>query len=246
LCFLSLLALLQLPQLLQCVLQPLVLFLPRSGLRLSGFRTRFFVPRIAHLRHPLPRPLQVFSNGRFLLIASGACQRLDLRPVLHHLLQRNQPFLAEGCQHLREQLIQLLLLLPSEIRQRVIVHFLQPRQPLERRIKLAPPRHFPRRSDPLAVGAHPQANQQLWIERWPPAFFRAALDVIVKSLQVQSPDQRPNRPRPMILSDQPLHIHGPPTHLLPVDRTDQRLLARYIFLAHPPSIPSSILFSRGN
>jgi hypothetical protein len=126
------------------------------------------------------------------------------------------------------------------------VNFLQPRQPLERRIVLASPRHFPSRSNPLAVGVHPQPDQQLWIERWPPAFFHAALDAIVKSLQVQSSDQRPNRPRPMVLSDQPFHIHRPPTHLLPLDLTDQRLLARRIFLAHAPSIPNFILFSRGD
>jgi hypothetical protein len=84
----------------------------------------------------------------------------------------------------------------------------------------------------------------LGIEGWPPALFRAALDILVKLLQVQSPDQRPNRPRPMILSNQPLHVYRSPTHLLPVDRTDQRLLARRIFLAHAPSIPNFFLFSR--
>jgi amino acid transporter len=48
--------------------------------------------------------------------------------------------------------------------------------------------------------------------------------------------------RAMALSDQPLHVHGTPVHLLPVDRTDQRLLARGIFFAFAPSIPNFILF----
>ncbi len=137
----------QLSQFFQRALQPLLPLAPRADLGLLGFRAGRFVPRIAHLRHALPRPLQVRLDRRFALKTSGAGQRLDLGAVLHHLFQRNQPFFAERRQNLGEQFIQLSLLLHPEIGQRVVVHFLQPRQPLERRIVLAAPRHFPRRTN---------------------------------------------------------------------------------------------------
>ena len=73
---------------------------------------------------------------------------------LHHLLQGDQTFFAERCQNLREQFVQLFLLLHAEIRQRVVVHFVQSREPLDRRIALAASRYFPRRCNPLAVGLH--------------------------------------------------------------------------------------------
>src|SRR6266403_563350 len=76
--------------------------------------------------------------------APRTCRRPDLRAVLHDLVQRHQPLFAERCQYLREQFIQLFLLRHTEIRHRVVVHFLQARQPLERWIKLTPPRHLTR------------------------------------------------------------------------------------------------------
>jgi hypothetical protein len=59
-----------------------------------------------------------------LLQMFGARLRPDLRAILHHLLQGDQPFLAQRHQHLREQFIEFLLLLDTEIRMRVEVHFL--------------------------------------------------------------------------------------------------------------------------
>src|SRR5260370_10141786 len=47
----------------------------------------------------------------------------------------------------------------------------------------------------------------------------------------------------MVLANQPLHIHGAPTHLLPVYVADQRLVAR-IFLAHAASLRYMIFFAR--
>jgi hypothetical protein len=47
----------------------------------------------------------------------------------------------------------------------------------------------------------------------------------------------------MVFVDQSLHIHGSPTHLLPVDRSNQCLLA-HIFSAHAPSIRGFPNFSR--
>jgi hypothetical protein len=136
------------------------------------------------------------------------------------------------------------LLLHAEIRQRVVVHFVQSRQPLEGRIKLAASRHFACRPYPLGVGIHPQANQQLRIERRPSAFFRTALDGLIKGTQVQPPHQCPNGSRQMVLLDEPFHIHRSPAHLLSVHWTDQRLLTYHVFFAHAPSIPIFTLFSR--
>src|SRR5437879_12961581 len=47
----------------------------------------------------------------------------------------------------------------------------------------------------------------------------------------------------MVFSNQPFHIHGAPTHLLPVYVPDQRLVAR-IFLAHAASLRYMIFFAR--
>src|SRR5713101_3835681 len=143
---------------------------------------------------------------------------------------------------LREQFIQFLLLFHAKIRQRVIVHLVQPGQPLEGGIMFAAPRYFPRRPNPLSVGVYPQTDQQLRIEGWPAAFFRAALDAFVESTQVQTADQRPDRPRWMVFADQSFHVHRPPTHLLTVHVADQWLVAR-IFLAHAASLRYATLFA---
>src|SRR2546429_661887 len=47
----------------------------------------------------------------------------------------------------------------------------------------------------------------------------------------------------MVFSNQPFHIHGAPTHLLPVYVADQRLVAR-IFLAHAASLRYMVFFAR--
>jgi hypothetical protein len=114
----------------------------------------------------------MLAHRLLLLITPDAGLGLDLGAVLHHLLPSNQAFRAERRQHLVEPFIQLLLLGHRKIRPRVLVHFVQPRQPLESRIQLAASRHFPRRSHPLAVGVHPPAEQRLRSERRSPAFFR--------------------------------------------------------------------------
>src|SRR5260370_14057768 len=50
----------------------------------------------------------------------------------------------------------------------------------------------------------------------------------------------------MILLNQPLDVHRAPTHLLPVDISNQPLLGVRIFLAHVPNIAAFKLFSSGN
>src|SRR5260370_34397343 len=115
---------------------------------------------------------------------------------------------------------------------------------MESRIKLAPPRYFPLRANSLAVGVHPQTNQQLRINRWSPAFFRATLDTLVEMTQIHTPDKRPDRPRWMVFTDQPLHINGPPAHLLAVHVADQRLLAGDIFFTHAASLRQPSYFAR--
>ena len=87
---------------------------------------------------------QVLANGSFLLKTSATGLRPDLRSVLRYLLQRDQPFFVQRGQHLGEQFIQLLLLFHAEIRQCVVVHFQQSREPLEGWIIFATARHFAR------------------------------------------------------------------------------------------------------
>jgi hypothetical protein len=121
---------------------------------------------------------------------------------------------------LREQLIQLLAMLHPETGQGVVVHYFASRQPLQRWFPLAPPRHFPCRTDPLAVGVNPQADQQPRIKRRPPTFFGAARNPLVEAGQIQAPDQFPDRSRRMVFPDQSLHIHRSPHHLLAIHPAD--------------------------
>ena len=95
-----------------------------------------------------------------------------------------------------------------------------------------------------APGIHPQTDQQLRIERWPPTFFRAALDALVELAQIHTSNQCPDRPRRMVLANQTLHIHRAPAHLLSVYVADQRLLADGIFLAHAASLRQTSYFAR--
>src|ERR1700693_45195 len=242
--FFSACACLPLLQLFQRTLQPLLLLASCAYLGLLGFRTALLLPWIAHLRYTSSRSLQMFANRFLLAITPTARLRLDHGAILHHLLQRDQSFLAQRRQHLREQFIEFLLLLHTEIRQRVIVHFLPSRQTLERQIVRTAPGHFSRRTNPLAIGVHPQTDQQLRIERRPPAFLRAALDGSIKRTQVQPPNQCPNGSRSMVFRDELVHIHGSPTHLLSVHVANQRLLAGCIFLAHAASLRRSFYFAR--
>src|ERR1019366_6203985 len=102
----------------------------------------------------------------------------------------------------------------------MVVHGFAPRQPLQRRLPLRAPRHFPRRPDALTVGINPQTDQKPRIVSGPSAFLFAALDPRVEPLQIEAPDQFPDRPRRMIFPDQLLPVDGPPQHLLAIDPAD--------------------------
>src|ERR1039457_2741831 len=111
-------------------------------------------------------------------------------------------------------------MLHPETGQRVVVHAYAPRQPLQRRLPLAAPRHLPCRPDTLTVGINPQTDQKPRIVSGPSAFLFAALDTRVEPLQIEAPDQFPDRPRRMISPDQLLHVDCPPQHLLAIDPAD--------------------------
>src|SRR5713101_2321251 len=111
-------------------------------------------------------------------------------------------------------------MLYPETGQRMVVHGFASRQPLQRRLPLAASSYFPRRPDALAVSVNPQTDQQPGIVGGPPAFLFAALDALVEAVQIQAPDQFPNRPRRMIFADQLFHIHRPPNHMLTIDPAD--------------------------
>src|SRR5713226_4376624 len=97
--FFSALARLPLLQLFQRTLEPLLLLASCAYLGLLGFRTALLVPWIAHLRYTSSRPLQMFANRFLLEITPTARLCLDLGAILHHLLQRDQSFLAQRRQH---------------------------------------------------------------------------------------------------------------------------------------------------
>src|SRR5216684_292367 len=82
----------------------------------------FCLIRFAHLPQPPPRSFQVLPNPCLSLKAVARCLGLDLGPVLHYLLQTDQPFRAQQPQHLREQLIQLSPVLHPKTGQGVVVH----------------------------------------------------------------------------------------------------------------------------
>jgi hypothetical protein len=111
-------------------------------------------------------------------------------------------------------------MLHPEAGQRVVVHHFASRQPLQRRLPLAAPRHLPCRPHPLAVGINPQTDQKPRIVSGPSAFLFAALNPFVEALQIQSPHQIPDGPRHVIFSDQLFHVDGPPHHLLTIDPAD--------------------------
>jgi hypothetical protein len=48
----------------------------------------------------------------------------------------------------------------------------------------------------------------------------------------------------MVFADEVFHIHGSPTHLLPVHLANQRLLADRIFLAHAARLRQTSFFAR--
>ena len=48
----------------------------------------------------------------------------------------------------------------------------------------------------------------------------------------------------MVFTDEPLYIHGPPTHLLSVHVADQGLLVGDIFFAHAASLRQTFYFAR--
>src|SRR5580692_2336810 len=217
----------------------------RAGLaRLLASGVALFVPGITPLRHAAPCPLPMLANRLLLLRTPAAGRGLALRAVLHHLFQSDPSFLAQRPQHLGEPFLQLLLLFHTKIRPPVLVHFLQPGQPLESRIKLAASRHFPRRSNPLAVGVHPEADPHLRSERRTPAFFCTALDGLIKGTPVQAPYQCPHSSRRMVFADEVFHIHGSPAPLRSVPAANQRLFANRICLAHAASLRQTSFFAR--
>src|SRR5712692_201882 len=142
-----------------------------------------------------------------------AGQRFHFRPIVHHPLEPDQSVRTQHPQHLREQLVQRRLMLHAEVRQGVMIHRLQTRQPLIGRMIFAAPLDLARRTHTLAVGVNPQTDQQLRIESRPPRFTFHRLDRRAEPAQVQPPHQLPNCSRRVVGFNQLLHIHRPQHHL---------------------------------
>src|ERR1017187_5179491 len=71
--FFSGLTRLPLLHLFQRTLEPFLLLAARTHLRLLCFRTTFVIPRIAHLRYPMSRLLQMLADRPLFEFTSGAC-----------------------------------------------------------------------------------------------------------------------------------------------------------------------------
>jgi hypothetical protein len=157
--FRRLLRLAQLFQFHQSLFQPFSLFSRRSlPRRLLAPIHRRLRQRVSQRLHLQSRSLHMFPQSLLATKRLTARLSLNLRPVLHHFFQSDQAFRTQHPQQIAEQLMQLLPLLHPEIRQRVIVHRFDPRQPLKRWIVFTPPLDLSGRSDSTAVGVHPQAD----------------------------------------------------------------------------------------
>ncbi len=152
------------------------------------------------------------------------------------------PSSAQRRQHLREQFIQLLSVLPHETEGcdsslRLTLSATGTLRSYHSAGRLLVPSQSP------ATGVHPQTDEQLRIERWPPAFSASTLDGSIKRTQVQAPHQCPNGSRRMAFAES-LYIHGSPTHLLSIHVADQGLLVGDIFFAHAASLRRTFCFAR--
>ena len=92
-------------QFFQSLLQPLLPFASRSSSGLFHPARLGFLIRFSHFSNPSPRSFQVLFDLRLALKTVACRLRLDLGSVLHHRLQRDQPFRAHQPQHLCEQLV---------------------------------------------------------------------------------------------------------------------------------------------
>ncbi len=166
--FAGLLAGLQFVEFLQCRCQPFRTF-PRRALLRRGppALATLLLVRVGHLFHRLSRLLQAFADRLFPPKRVHSRLRSDLRPVVHHLFQTDDPRAFQQCQQLREQLVQRFLMLDPKISQRMMVYRRQSTQPLQPRFPLHQPLDFSCRTDSFAVGVYPQTDQQMRIPRRP-------------------------------------------------------------------------------
>ena len=134
-------------QLLQRLRQSLHLLARRPLAGGRGASIGGFLPRIPHRLHPLLCRFQMRPQGLLAMKRLATGRGFHLRPVVHHLFQRNQPFAAQDRQQLREQLVQRLLMVNAKVRQGVMVDLLAPRQPLISRMVAAAPRRATSRAE---------------------------------------------------------------------------------------------------
>ena len=157
------LLLLQLRQLRDRLLQPLLLLLGRTPPRRSLPRRQG--RRIFRTLQLPPQLLDVLLRLRQQLLqtlfpAKTPRPRTHPHSVLAHPAHRHQFLVHQRRDHLREQLIQRPPVVAAEIRQQPMIHRHPAAQPAERRALLTPPRQLPRRSDPANTPVQPQPHQQ--------------------------------------------------------------------------------------
>src|SRR5215831_2239166 len=224
---------LELFQLLKRLFKPLLLLAQRSLSRLSLALTQLLRAWISHGFDLLLGLFKMTFESGFAAKTLIRRRGLDLGPVVHHALQRDQSLVAEHPQDLDEHAIERLLVLNAKIRQRVIVDHLHPCQPLVGRMILAQPRDLAGRTDPVLIGIDPQTDQHLGVPhrsaRLP--FQRANLGI--EGLPIQLAHQLPDRSHRMLL----------PHKLLDIDRAQQKLISFDGFA--PNGFPLSILLRGG-
>ena len=134
--------------------------------------------------------------------------RADARAVDHHLFQIHQPGLAQQRQQLREQIVQRCAVRRPKIRQRFVADRLQTAQPLQGRMIGALAFDIARRTEALAIGPDPDADQQARFPGGPAGLALKAAQRRGEPVEIESPAEFPDRPRRMVGRDQRLDIDG--------------------------------------
>ena len=126
-------------------------------------------------------------------------------------------------------------MIDPEVGQAVMVHRNPAGEPAIGDVAFAQPRQLPRRANPFHGRVEPQRQKHRRVRRRPPGFARPRLDRIVEWIEVQTLDECPNHPRPMIGHKQTLKVDQVPAKLSPIRPNHPRLAANH---RRPRFIPS--------
>ena len=129
-------------------------------------------------------------------------------------------------QALGQQLVQFRPAVAAECRQHVVVHRHAAAQPAIRRMMLAQTFDRPRRADPFQRRIQPYRQQHRRIARRTPGRVVARFDAGVEAGQIQTGNERPHQPRPMLRQQLAVQIDHLPAQLTALQTQQSRALAR--------------------